>query len=74
MYLVSQDKKNLIKFERVEISSLFKTHTLLVDPLPQAFVQPQPLSYVFNVILSLSIILTKLTLIPFVNIGCVQKK
>lgn len=28
MYLVSQDKKNLIKFERVELSSLFKTYTL----------------------------------------------
>ena len=28
MYIVSQDKKNLIKFERIEISSLFKSHTL----------------------------------------------
>ena len=28
MYLVSQDKKNLIKFEKVEITSLFKSHTL----------------------------------------------
>ena len=28
MYLVSQDKKNLIKFERVELSSLFKNYTL----------------------------------------------
>ena len=28
MYLLSQDKKNLIKFERVEITSIFKSHTL----------------------------------------------
>ena len=28
MYLVSQDKKNLIKFEKVEITSLFKSYSL----------------------------------------------
>lgn len=28
MYLVSQDKKCLIQFEKVEITSLFKSHTL----------------------------------------------
>ena len=44
-----------------------------VDPLPQAFVHPQPRSYVLKFIVFLSIILTKLTFIPFLNIGCVQK-
>ena len=28
MYLLSQDKKNLIKFEKVELTSIFKSHTL----------------------------------------------
>lgn len=28
MYLLSQDKKNLIKFEKIEVSSLFKITTL----------------------------------------------
>jgi len=28
MYLLSQDKKNLIKFEKLEITSIFKSHTI----------------------------------------------
>ena len=28
MYLLSQDKKSLIKFEKVELTSIFKSHTL----------------------------------------------
>ena len=29
MYLVSQDKKNIIKIERVELSSLFKQYSII---------------------------------------------
>ena len=29
MYLVSQDKKNIIHFERVEFSSLFKQYSII---------------------------------------------
>ena len=29
MYLVSQDKKNVIKFESLEISSLFKKYSIM---------------------------------------------
>ena len=28
MYLLSQDKHSLIKFEKVELTSIFKSHTL----------------------------------------------
>ena len=28
MYLVSQDKKNLIKFEKVEVTGMFKSYSL----------------------------------------------
>ncbi|MBP3677746.1 MAG: hypothetical protein J6I97_05305 [Agathobacter sp.] len=28
MYLVSQDKKNLIKFEKIEVTGMFKSYSL----------------------------------------------